>query len=117
MEKVETNEIIERFASCNSKHKAIAKGKKLGFECSYLKTKFATLVFFKKHLTPILPLFWIKIRYSDIIKPDILNIKLAKPVFAKFFYVLMVNGITNGPSATIDVSYISPICREVSIMN
>ncbi|OMJ83757.1 hypothetical protein SteCoe_15234 [Stentor coeruleus] len=108
-------DIVNRFKGCKSKHRAISKGINLELICTYQKSRFSTTVFYKKISASVRPLCWIKIKNDGIIKPSNLTVKLPQPIFAKYFYVLMISSGIQSPSACINVNYISPICKEIRV--
>lgn len=117
IDKTDPTPIVNIFKGCNSKHKAVSKGEKLGLICSYKKSKFSTAVFYKKSFDMVKPLCWVKIKNDGIIKPENLTVRLPQGVFARYFYVLMIGSDYYSPEASIDANYISPICKEITLIS
>ena len=113
-EKMMSDDVISMFHSCRSKHKAVSRGKKLGLVCSYQKTKYSTLVFFKKCRLPIKPLCWVKFKHDSFIQLQNTTIRLPKGVFARYFYALLIDG--NNGNSNIDLPYLSPIGKEITLL-
>lgn len=115
-EKVLDEEVISMFHSCKSKHKAVSKGKKLGLVCTYQKTKFSTIVFYKKCSLDIKPMCWVRFKHDYFVQLENVTIRLPKGVFAKYFYLLLIDG-GDRQNANIDTAYLSPIGKEVTLIH
>ena len=116
-DKNEPENIISKFHSCFSKHKAVSKAKKLGFSCSYQKTKYLTMIYFKNFKQGINPLCWLQIKCDDFISPEKFVIKLPEGVFARYFYALLIKGENNPRGSEIDISILTPICKEINLQS